>query len=283
MGWRLLLYYGLGAATTILLLWLGQPFIAEARSAEGALHLWGRLFSEFTLMAGAIAPAFVLAHVEGRRFDDYGLPRANAFGRSFWIGAIWGFAGITALLLLLRGVQVFDFGALALHGARILKFAAFWGLYFLVVGFFEEFFFRGYVLFTLSNRIGFWISAGLLSVGFGAIHLQNQGESWLGAIGAGLIGLFFCLTLRRTGSLWWAIGFHAAWDWGETFFYGVPDSATVEPGHLLTPSFHGSVWLTGGAVGPEASVLLFVVVGLMWLAFDRLYSQPGSVIEKPAA
>jgi hypothetical protein len=89
----------------------------------------------------------------------------------------------------------------------------------------------------------------------------------MGAVTAGLIGLFFCLTLRRTGSLWFAIGAHTAWDWAETFLYGVPNSGQVAPGHLFSPRFHGSRWLTGGSVGPEGSVLAVVVVALMFVAF----------------
>jgi len=32
--------------------------------------------------------------------------------------------------------------------------------------------------------------------------------------------------LVYTGSLWWAVGFHAAWDWGQSCFYGTADSAS---------------------------------------------------------
>jgi len=67
------------------------------------------------------------------------------------------------------------------------------------------------------------------------------------------------------------VGFPAAWDWGESFFYSVPDSGSVSPGHLLSSSFHGPVWLTGGSVGPEGSVLCFVVIAAVWMAFDRMY------------
>ena len=87
------------------------------------------------------------------------------------------------------------------------------------------------------------------------------------------IGLFFALTLRRTGTLWFALGFHAAWDWGETFFYSVPDSGIVFPGHLLKSSLHGARWLTGGSVGPEGSSVCFVVIALLSLAFSRTYQQ----------
>jgi membrane protease YdiL (CAAX protease family) len=142
---------------------------------------------------------------------------------------------------------------------------------FLVVGLFEEFLLRGYSQFTLSRGIGFWPSAVALSCAFGLAHLRNGGEHWTGLLAAACIGFFFCLTLRRTGSLWFAVGFHAAWDWGETYFYSVPDSGMVSPGHLLSSSLRGPDWLSGGSVGPEGSFLCFAVIALVWIAFDRLY------------
>ena len=90
---------------------------------------------------------------------------------------------------------------------------------------------------------------------------------------AGLIGFFFCLTLRRTGNLWFAVGFHASWDWGETYLYSVPNSGTAAPGHLLTSSFHGSPWLSGGSVGPEGSVFVFVIIAGLWVVFDRFHPE----------
>ena len=135
---------------------------------------------------------------------------------------------------------------------------------------------RGYSQFTLAQGIGFWPAALLLSAGFGAIHLGNQGESWVGALAAACIGLFWCLTLKRTGNLWFAVGMHMTWDWSETFLYSVPDSGLLAPGHLLNSSFHGSAWLTGGSVGPEGSLLVFLIVAGMWIIFDRLYPNSNS-------
>ena len=105
--------------------------------------------------------------------------------------------------------------------------------------------------------------------------MQNNGESRVGALSVFVIGMFFCLTLRRTGNLWFAVGLHAAFDWGETFLFSVPDSGLVAPGHLLNTSFQGPVWLTGGSVGPEGSVMSFGVVVLAAAAFALVY--PGRV------
>jgi hypothetical protein len=85
------------------------------------------------------------------------------------------------------------------------------------------------------------------------------------------IGLFWCFTVRRTGSLWFAIGLHASWDYSESFIYSVPDSGLTATGHLLNSSLHGPRWLTGGSVGPEGGVLIFVIIIMMSAAFDRLY------------
>ncbi len=112
-----------------------------------------------------------------------------------------------------------------------------------------------------------------MSISFGYIHGANPGEARIGLVAVVAIGFFFCLTLRRTGNLWWAVGFHMAWDWGESYLYSVPDSGTLLPRHLLNSSFHGPDWLTGGSVGPEGSYLVFVVIGALWVLFDRAYPE----------
>jgi membrane protease YdiL (CAAX protease family) len=239
----------------------------------GASGLWSMMLEEFGLVVAAMLPAVILARIERRRWGRYGLPGRLALGRLFWVGAGWGFASITLLLATMYGLRVFELGHLAIHGGRIVKFAVFWAVFFLLVGFFEEFLLRGYSQFTLTRLMGFWPAALLLSCTFGLIHLQNAGEQWPGLLAAAAIGFFFCLTLRRTGNLWFAVGFHMAWDWGETFFYSVPDSGTLFPGHLLKSSFHGPRWLTGGMVGPEGSVLCLAVIAATWAAFARAYPE----------
>jgi uncharacterized protein len=226
---------------------------------------------EFASFVCAAIPAVILAKVERRSWNVYGLPARRAFGKLFWFGAVWGFAGISVLIFSLYGLHDFTFGRVVLHGMRIAKFAAYWSVMFLLVGLFEEFVFRGYTQFTLARGVGFWPAAIVLSGAFGVVHLGNEGEHWTGALAAAFIALFFCLTLQRTGSLWFAVGFHAAWDWGESFFYSAPDSGLPAPGHLLNSTLHGSEWLTGGSVGPEGSVMCFLVITMLWIAFDRVY------------
>ncbi len=241
----------------------------------GSSSLWSMMLEELGSLLAAVIPAAVLARIEHRSWKLYGLPGKQAFGKLFWIGALWGFAGISLLIFALYGVHAFAFGHVILHGARLARFAAFWAVMFLLVGLFEEFLLRGYTQFTLTRGIGFWPAALVLSCMFGLIHLRNDGEQWRGLLAAAFIGLFFCFTLRRTGNLWFAVGFHAAWDWGETYFYSVPDSGMVAPGHIFSSSLRGSAWLSGGSVGPEGSVLCFAVIAIAWIAFEKMHPRMG--------
>ncbi len=265
--WRLAFYLLMFRALRFCL------FILLAYGLPDLSFLWRQTAAELGLAIIAVVPALLMSRVEGRAFGCYGFPLRRAFGKLFWVGALWGMASLTILLLTLRGAHVFYFGPLALHGLRALKFAVFWAGFFLIVGLYEEFFTRGYTQFTLTEAVGFWPAAILLSLGFGALHLENPGENWVGILGAMVIGFFFCLTLRRTGNLWFAIGFHAAWDWGESYLYSVPDSGGLAPGHLLRSSLQGPRWLTGGSVGPEGSIFLFVLMILLWVLFDRVYPE----------
>ena len=86
-------------------------------------------------------------------------------------------------------------------------------------------------------------------------------------------GLRACIALRRTGNLWWPIGFHAAWDWGQTFFYGVPDSGLSASRNFLHAEFHGPNWLTGGSTGPEGSVLTLIALIVASLLVLRFYPE----------
>lgn len=203
---------------------------------------------------------WIVSRVEKRPLDDYGIPLRKAFGGRFWEGSVWGFAMLSAILLLVRVTGHFQIDSVALTGSTIFRWALAWGATFLGVSLTEELAFRGYWLFTMSRRMRFWPAALFLSVVFGGAHLGNPGENVLGIVQVVATGLLFCLMIRRTGNLWFAIGFHAAWDWAETFFYGTPDSGLLGVGRFLNSSVHGPNWLTGGSAGPEGSVFAILIL-----------------------
>ncbi len=131
---------------------------------------------------------------------------------------------------------------------------------------------------------GFWQAAWVTSTLFGYVHTGNGGENWIGIFAAGFIGFVFCVSVWVTGSAWWAIGCHASWDWAETYFYGTADSGMQARGHLLSTTPAGNTLWSGGANGPEGSLLVLGVVLLLLAALLVIYGRKkASALAVPAA
>jgi membrane protease YdiL (CAAX protease family) len=216
---------------------------------------------------------WIMGKIEHRKFSEYGLPPRQALGKDFWFGSLLGFLAISGTLLTMFLLHGFRVTGLAIHGTTALFSLIGWGIAYLLSGLFEEFAFRGYVQHTLASGIGFWPAAVVLSGLFGLGHLLgNTNENVVGSVGVVMIALLLCLFLLRTGNLWCAVGFHMAYDWGQ-MFYGVPDSGIVPYHNLFASSFTGPRWLTGGMVGPEASVLTPIALLVVALVFSRYYRE----------
>ncbi|MGH9636532.1 MAG: lysostaphin resistance A-like protein [Candidatus Angelobacter sp.] len=275
-GWRLLIYIGM-----IFMLGLGARLIARrARSGHAAgapssdfSHAVLQAIGELVLFLVLLLLAWIMSRIERRKVGVYGLPLQRSAITRFVRGYfLWGFLPLALLLLVLRGLHVFYFGNISLLNAQILGWGTLWFFVFLLVGFFEEFSFRGYFLYTLADGIGFWPAAIIQAILFARVHMGNGGETRIGIIATGVFALFAAATLWRTGNLWLAVGAHAGWDWGQSFFFGVNDSGFQSPGHLFNPHLvQGPDWLTGGSVGPEGSVLTLIFWVLMTVFFLWLY------------
>jgi hypothetical protein len=240
-------------------------------AALAVLSPRGLATSETIALAGVLTAAWAMARLERRSFGEYGLPARGAFGKRFWQGAFFGLLEISGVVGILALTGCYRFGVVSIHGVEMARWIIFWALVFLCVGLYEEFTFRGYVQFTLAQGTKFWPAAALLSLVFGGIHAGNPGETWPGLAGISVVGLLWCFTLRRTGNLWFAVGMHAAFDFGETFLYSVPDSGVILPGHLSNATIAGPTWLTGGTAGPEGSILDFIVLLAFFYVFHRLF------------
>lgn len=223
------------------------------------------------------AATLIMSRLEKRSVFSYGFLGDGKITR-LATGALWGFICLSALVGVLwrGGWLVFDGRALSWFAAW--KYAFAWAGVFLLVGFFEESLLRGYAQHTLSRGIGFWWAALVLSIAFALGHVSNSGESVLGIAEVFTAGLVFCLSLWYTKSLWWAVGFHAGWDWSQSFFYGTPDSGLIVQGHLLASHASGRALWSGGTTGPEGSLLLLPLVMLvgtgMWLCWGKRRNDP---------
>jgi uncharacterized protein len=267
-GWRILIFVLLLIAITSVMAFPLRHTLRALQPGD-TITPTGTILAEGIQVFGLLVAAAIMTKIEGHSFSDYGFPLRQAFDKHFWQGVPLGFIMLTLLLILIASFRGFSHGEVVLNAKAAAKYGAMYAVAFLLTAIFEEFCFRGYLQAALASGIGFRQAAIILGGFYGAFHLNNHGETEIGAIMAGCFGMLCAFTLWRTGSLWLAIGMHTAWDWGETFFYSVPDSGLLAQGHLLNSSFHGPDWLTGGTVGPEASVFVFPVL-LLWLVTIHL-------------
>ncbi len=273
--WRLLIFIGLLAVLIggeLLVRNGGLQGLRDAQKHAGEVTVTPLLMvaSEAIVLALLCLATLVMGRIEHRRFSEYGLPLRLALRKDFWIGCLSGFSAISGTLLAMFRLHAFRITGLALHGRAILYSLAGWAIAFLLAGLVEEFLCRGYLQYTLASGIGFWPAAFVMSGLFAFGHAFNPHETSTGVASVVFFGLLLCLFLQRGGNLWCAVGFHAAYDWGQTFF-GVPDSGIVPYHNLFNSTFSGPRWLTGGSVGPEASVLTPIALALVALVFTRYY------------
>jgi uncharacterized protein len=227
---------------------------------------YGLLTEELVRVLIVVFATWVLARLEGRQWFAYGLGGPSRL-KLLATGSLLGFLTLSALvgLLLLGGYASFAKEHASLLHIVLSGFV--WLLAFFAVAIFEELLLRGYLQYTLSRAIGFWWAALVWSTVFSWMHVGNAGENLLGLLQTGWMAMFFYLSLRVTGSLWWAIGFHALWDWSESFFYGTPNSGLRFDHRLLTESSHGDALWSGGSAGPEGSLfsLFVLIIPSVWL------------------
>lgn len=257
-GWRLLifiaLFLGIGRIARMVLERMHLPDYQGLHPADLMIGEGG------VLIVSLIATA-IMARFEHRRFSVYGIPRLrDLFGRLFRAGFVWGVAMPSAIILLISLSGDYKVHGLNMTGAQLGRFLALWLVANLLIGLSEEITFRGYFLYTLADGIGFWPAALINAVGFGALHyFTKPNERWEDWVAVTLITVFITLALRRTGSLAFPIGMHMAFDFMFLYVYSGMNGGEFGVGRLLNAEFPGSIRITGGLLGPEASWFCFLV------------------------
>jgi hypothetical protein len=270
---------------------LVRPHILEP--IPGPLSI---LLREVTAFLAVALATWIMSKIERRPISVYGMGGDRKVSYLL-IGAALGLIAISALVLILFRTGLLVIDRRLLFGSEISRYLLLWIPGFFAIGLFEEYLFRGYLQYTLARglsglarylprslnpqAVGFWIAAFLVSFGFGAVHGSNPGESPAGLICAGIASLVFCFSLWRTGSLWWAVGMHATWDYGQSVIFGVADSGALFSHRLLQTHPAGTPLLSGGATGPEGSI--YCLIPLILLAVAIHLTQPRTVAENYAA
>ena len=260
---------------------LGMLTMLFALLAISGLQILYKKYLPLELGYLAAAATFVLAYLIGARWIERRRPVPElASGRAIpelTIGLALGFTLFSGTMAILWAIDVYypagwgDAKGLA-TGLGLATMS----------GVLEELLFRG-ILFRLSSRIvGTWGALLFTSAIFGLAHLGNKGATLSSGVAimleAGvLLGAAYVVTQR----LWFPIGLHIAWNFTEGSVFGMQVSGNSTSLGLVRGSLTGSNLLTGGAFGPESSIVAVLVCLAVAIVLLYRAAQLGR-IEPPA-
>lgn len=189
------------------------------------------------------------------------------------LGLLVGTALFCATMLILRLAGVWTYTGM--NGWRVLVYPLVGAL---VSGVLEETVMRGVVFRILEESLGSWIALALSAVMFGLLHAFNPGATAFSDVAVALeAGVLLAAAYMYARRLWLVIGVHAAWNFAEGGIFATSVSGGKVHG-LLGVRFSGSDLLTGGAFGPEASVVAVLVCLSAGVAFIVLARRRGHVL-----
>lgn len=232
-----------------------------AKAAGIAPHSIAGVLLAFVIMLATIATYAGLVRVlERRDVAELAVKRAvPEFGAGLLVGATL-FALTMLALLALDRVEITMAGGWTALGFPLLDA--------LIAAVTEEVLMRGVLFRIVEQSLGSWIALALSAAIFGALHAFNPGATVVSSVAIALeAGVLLAAVYMLTRQLWTVIGLHAGWNFTEGGLFGASVSGGDAHG-MLASRFHGPDFLTGGAFGPEASVVAVVIclaAGVMFL------------------
>lgn len=263
-GWRfaafiigvLALYFAIGGL-------LEDPLAAFLHIDQRTLNAPAFVLNESFIVIAVVIATAIAARLERRSILSYGFPANEAFRGKYWEGIAIGVVSAGLVGVAMYAAGGFVISGFGLRGLDWVTLPAFWAAGMVLVGLAEESWFRGYPLQALARGVGFWPAAVISSLVFGGLHVTKAHENFIDIFNIIALGLILCFTLRRTGNLWLAAGFHTAFDFMQFAVIGTRNGGAQPVGTVLHASFPGPAWINGGPLGTEASYFMLPVMLLM--------------------
>ena len=279
-GWGLLLFTFVFSSCVLI-----ESLLIEHYRQRHGVRSWflaptdilNPLIAFLAVIIATVVPSFF----EQRQASVYGLRGSPWRLLGIGIGTGGALVAVTEIALRLRHILVPVASRTSIPGTlrNVFLWAGIFGMFALM----EELLTRGYLQYTLTRGLaflyrrflglqtgvaaGFWTAAVLTSLLFMALYRGNPGQTDMGLACIVVMGLVYCWSLWRTGSLWWALGFHGAWDFTQGFVFMQWDGGLPIRDHVFAWVAADPLLLSGGRAGLNGSVLAYL---LLVIAFASL-------------
>lgn len=250
--------------------WVGGA-IGLGSGASGLLPKSMTVLAPLVLALGAILGYYSFVRIVERR------PVRELFSRGCFLEAVTG-AGIgIGLFSVVIGV-LFLLGSYSATAASTSSTVIPALMIAVMAGVTEELLIRAVAFRILESWLGSWLALGISALLFGLMHLPNPQATALSSVAIALeAGVMLAAAYMVTRRIWLAIGIHVAWNFTQSGIFGVPTSGVASPG-FLEGHLHGPSLLSGGAFGPEASIIAVAVCLVAGLYFLRVAKLKGHIL-----
>jgi len=146
---------------------------------------------------------------------------------------------------------------------------------FMIQGASEEILTRGWMLQVIGSRYKPWIGVLITTLFFALVHLGNSGVNLFAVLNLLLVAVLLTLYVMRDGSLWYACGWHSAWNWSLGNVYGLSVSGKDEMVSIINLDTIGDGIFSGGGFGPEGSIVttFILLIMVIWVSIKIINSQ----------
>lgn len=276
--WRVLLYEIAYFVLMVFCLLLG---VLAAVAIRGEI---GTVVGELLFSATFVSLTIVLTYqfrrsIDRRSWRGMALTSFKAGWPQLLLGLLLGTATIGLVFVIeyaLGWVQVVGTGIASdgLAGTAFFLLVGLFGGSALAPGFTEELAFRGYPFQNMGERFPLWLATVITGLLFGVFHIIPAFKNGFNLpfvlgflVTAFLVNVLLVLFRLRTGVLWLAIGWHIAFDWGETNIFGL----NLSKHSLVHVKIIGPAFMTGGEPFVTESGLVTMIVLVLAIALAYLW------------
>ncbi len=250
-GWRILLFLLFLFAAASIVFFLASFVISD-------LALYAPLLLVISVF---IATVMMVRMFEKRPIPSVGLPVHRRMPLEIVQGIAIGGVMMSVVFIMQYGAGWIELEWRDLESADIVGILVTSMVIFILAGFGEELFFRGYPFQTLVESIKAPVAVVVMSLAFTAAHMMNPNISMLGLFNIFLAGVWLSVAYLKTRTLWFPTGLHVSWNFFQGTIFSYPVSGQVfDDRSLFAISVTGPAILTGGEFGPEGSLITTVVL-----------------------